>query len=365
MVEQALASACITPAQLDLIKLQAAGSPGNDAAELAALPGCLAAPLTASATSAGVPAARQQLPSLVTLKAELGHTLGASGAAEIALLCACLDAGVWPHAAQHHQPDPALDVRLATVAPAQLRYLLACILGFGGGHAAVVLERLAGDVGASVAAHPTGEPCAGPSACADAQTGSKSDSRTGNDLSAKRGLSPAPADASSTQPSPPQLVAGWTCVACFDAGPPPPDWRTELVTRLGSRPRRIGLWAELALYGASHCLGRAGLDHLPPRAALRVASRHGPALVAHTITQGLTGLPMPFDFLQSLPSQMLAALGVYLRWQGDARFTACGDDCEAALDLACGDTDATELLVGLVDDQHGLSTRWWWMVRAG
>lgn len=33
-------------------------------------------------------------------------------------------------------------------------------------------------------------------------------------------------------------------------------------------------------------------------------------------------LPMPFDFLQSQPSQMLAALSLYLQWRGDATFVA-------------------------------------------
>lgn len=122
MAEQALRSAGIEARQIDLIKLQAAGSPHNDGAEIVGL--------------------RQvfgELPALVSLKPLLGHTLGAAGAAELALLLACLEAGSWlPQ--RNDDPDPALTARLAEASPVCVRYLLAVILGFGGGHAALVLE---------------------------------------------------------------------------------------------------------------------------------------------------------------------------------------------------------------------------------
>ena len=126
MAGQALADSGLAPADVDLIKLQAAGSPHNDAEEIA-----------------GLKAAFPALPALLTLKTRIGHTLGASGAAELALLCACLESGRWP-GPTGTGPDPALDVRLADAAPARVRILLANILGFGGGHAAVVLEDTAG-----------------------------------------------------------------------------------------------------------------------------------------------------------------------------------------------------------------------------
>ncbi len=104
----------------------------------------------------------------------------------------------------------------------------------------------------------------------------------------------------------------------------PADWRDQLAARLGVRPRRIGLWAELALYGARQCLDLNGIDRLPGHAAVRVSSAFGPvealALVGETCESGL--LPMPFDFLQSQPSQMLAALSLHLQWRGDAAFVA-------------------------------------------
>jgi 3-oxoacyl-[acyl-carrier-protein] synthase-1 len=79
------------------------------------------------------------MPALVSLKPLIGHCMGASGVAEIALLLECLEHGYWPQ--YPDEVDPALGVRLATQAPSELRCLLASILGFGGSHTAVVLQR--------------------------------------------------------------------------------------------------------------------------------------------------------------------------------------------------------------------------------
>jgi 3-oxoacyl-[acyl-carrier-protein] synthase-1 len=118
---EALAAAGLTPEAIDLVKVQAAGSVHNDANEVAGLADVFAA-----------------LPPLTTLKAAIGHTLGASGAAELALLLACLERGAWP--AAHYPPDPEAGASLAPVRPREVRQLLALILGFGGGYAAVALE---------------------------------------------------------------------------------------------------------------------------------------------------------------------------------------------------------------------------------
>jgi 3-oxoacyl-[acyl-carrier-protein] synthase I len=121
MCREALHSGALEPRDIALIKPQAAGSPVNDAAEVRAL--------------------RQvfdPLPALVPLKAAIGHTLGAAGAAEVALLMACLETGIWPRF--DYAQDSSLDGPLADHAPPHARHVLASILGFGGGHAAVVLE---------------------------------------------------------------------------------------------------------------------------------------------------------------------------------------------------------------------------------
>lgn len=127
-IDTALAEAGRQAADVGLVKVQAAGSPGNDAVEAAVLAERFAS-----------------LPPLVTLKAALGHTLGASGAAELALLTACLEAGVQPP--RDWSLDPALRMALAdgtTPLAVPPRTVLALILGFGGGHAALVLEDLDG-----------------------------------------------------------------------------------------------------------------------------------------------------------------------------------------------------------------------------
>ena len=121
MCIQALQACGLQASDIDLIKLQAAGSPVNDSNELT-----------------GIAAAFATLPPLVTFKAAIGHTLGASGAAEIALLTACLEANIWPR--QDYLPDPNLCAVLAHPEAGSVHYVLADILGFGGGHAAVILE---------------------------------------------------------------------------------------------------------------------------------------------------------------------------------------------------------------------------------
>ena len=122
MYQKALANCDLAAEAIDLIKVQAAGSPGNDAIE-----------------AQGLRDSFEVVPPLVSLKTAIGHTMGASGAAEVALLTACLEHGVWPTYAD--AVDETLGVHLVTHAPASVRCFMASILGFGGGHATVILER--------------------------------------------------------------------------------------------------------------------------------------------------------------------------------------------------------------------------------
>lgn len=123
MCQEALADSGLSARDVGLIKPQAAGGVASDATEARAL--------------------RQvfdPLPPLVSFKAAIGHTLGASGVAEVALLTACLESNAWPRA--DHLQDPELQAPLATRPPSHARHVLASILGFGGGHTAVVLEDM-------------------------------------------------------------------------------------------------------------------------------------------------------------------------------------------------------------------------------
>jgi 3-oxoacyl-[acyl-carrier-protein] synthase-1 len=121
MCRGALSQSGLSPQDIDLIKVQAAGSPVNDAIEVQALKQVF-----------------DTLPPLVSLKSLLGHTLGASGAAELALLVACIEAGAWPSTG--YAIDGELGIALSLQAPAKLRNILFNVVGFGGGHASLVLE---------------------------------------------------------------------------------------------------------------------------------------------------------------------------------------------------------------------------------
>lgn len=125
----------LAPGQIDLIKVQAAGSIPNDAIEAAALRNFFTG-----------------VPPLLSLKTFLGHTLGASGAAELALLLAILEQQQWPNIALDADTlDTSLGVNFAAELPPQLQHILIANLGFGGSHTCIALEHIAQDT-----AH---EPC--------------------------------------------------------------------------------------------------------------------------------------------------------------------------------------------------------------
>lgn len=121
MCEQALQQSGLDASDIHLIKPQAAGGCAADAIEAGALKQVF-----------------DPLPPLVSLKASIGHTLGASGVAEIALLTGCLESGAWPSVS--YLLDDALEISLSRVRPAGAAYVLACNSGLGGGYAAAVLE---------------------------------------------------------------------------------------------------------------------------------------------------------------------------------------------------------------------------------
>lgn len=124
MCREALARSGLQPGDIDLIKVQAAGSPVNDAIEAEALKQVFDA-----------------LPPLVSLKSALGHTLGAAGAAELALLIGCIEGRVWP--VRDYPLDASLGIALSEQAPRTLRHMLLNVVGFGGGHASLVVKDCA------------------------------------------------------------------------------------------------------------------------------------------------------------------------------------------------------------------------------
>lgn len=127
MLEQCLLDAGLGAADIGLIKVQAAGSIPNDAVEAQALVDFF--------NQRAMP-----LPALLSLKPLLGHTLGASGAAEIALLLKILEQQEWPD--QPRETDINLKVELACENPADIHSILACILGFGGSHTCIAIEDM-------------------------------------------------------------------------------------------------------------------------------------------------------------------------------------------------------------------------------
>ncbi len=128
MLKQTLADAKVSIEDIDLMKVQAAGSIPNDAIE-------------ANAINNFFEQSTISPPALLSLKSLLGHTLGASGAVEIALLLEIIERQKWP--AQQKNTDVNLRVELASKMPQKTRTILACILGFGGSHTCLAIKDMA------------------------------------------------------------------------------------------------------------------------------------------------------------------------------------------------------------------------------
>jgi hypothetical protein len=142
------------------------------------------------------------------------------------------------------------------------------------------------------------------------------------------------------------------------ASPPPADWREQLAQLLGAKPRRIGNWAELGLYGAMLCLADAGEKSLQLDATLMLTSRRGTyAAAGIALAQMRDGLPMPLTFLQTQPSQLLALLAAQMDWSGHACFSATAQP-QDLLRLASAQMGQGGVLLGCVDETDGGSSHW-------
>jgi 3-oxoacyl-[acyl-carrier-protein] synthase-1 len=120
----AMAKAQWASAEVDVIKLQAGGGRLSDLAESRAVRALFAPP-----------------PRLVSLKGALGHTLGASGPAELALLLGCLACGripgTWGFATQDHE----LGLTPSGGDASSVYRLLFNLSGFGGSVMTLALEK--------------------------------------------------------------------------------------------------------------------------------------------------------------------------------------------------------------------------------
>lgn len=142
------------------------------------------------------------------------------------------------------------------------------------------------------------------------------------------------------------------------ASPPPADWREQLAGMLGGKPRRVGTWTELGLYGALTCMADAGEAALPQDALLILVSERGSyAATGLALEQMIENLPMPLTFLQTQPSQLLASLAARLNWQGHACFFA-GTALLSVLELAAVQMGNGGVLLGWVDEMDGGITTW-------
>lgn len=126
-----LAVDCINEAKIkagdiELVKLQAAGSPGTDLAEANALRQIFG----------------NRQPLLLSLKPYLGHTLGASGIAELVALLACLTTDQIPTTPGFRKMDPEIALFPTVDRNNQhIQYALLSLIGFGGGLASMIIER--------------------------------------------------------------------------------------------------------------------------------------------------------------------------------------------------------------------------------
>jgi len=120
----AMAGARWESAAVDLIKLQSGGGPLADLAEGRAVRELFAA-----------------VPRSVSLKGALGHTLGASGPAELALLLASLSRGRVPATWGFAQPDEELGLEPSGGDGKGVRSVLFNLSGFGGSVMSLALEK--------------------------------------------------------------------------------------------------------------------------------------------------------------------------------------------------------------------------------
>lgn len=121
----ALAQAGLAPGQVDYLNLHGTATPNNDAAEDLAVRGVFGTDLPCSST-----------------KGATGHTLGAAGAVEAAIVLLALQHGVMPGGLNRLTPDPELACNYLRANRAQpLSVVASNSFGFGGSNACLVFGK--------------------------------------------------------------------------------------------------------------------------------------------------------------------------------------------------------------------------------
>ncbi|MBL8314730.1 MAG: beta-ketoacyl-[acyl-carrier-protein] synthase family protein [Rubrivivax sp.] len=121
-MRQALASAGLSPGDVDYLNLHGTGTPGNDAAEDRAVSAVFGPALPCSST-----------------KGYTGHTLGAAGGVEAAVALLALEHGFMPAGLNVQQPDPALrSLYLREPREGRLRVAASNSFGFGGSNCSLL-----------------------------------------------------------------------------------------------------------------------------------------------------------------------------------------------------------------------------------
>jgi 3-oxoacyl-[acyl-carrier-protein] synthase-1 len=122
-MRSALAQAGLQPQDVDYLNLHGTATPGNDAAEDAAVCSVFGTELPSSST-----------------KGATGHTLGAAGGVEAAIAMLALQHGLMPAGLNRRTPDPALRANYLDAPREQtLNVVASNSFGFGGSNACLML----------------------------------------------------------------------------------------------------------------------------------------------------------------------------------------------------------------------------------
>jgi len=132
LLRRAMANAALRPAEIDLVNVHGTATPSNDPLECQALRRAL------GEAAEGV--------SCTANKSQIGHLLGAAGAAELAITCLSVRDGFVPPTVNLDEPDPACDLDGTPHVGRQrpIRAALKMSIGFGGHVAAALLRRVEG-----------------------------------------------------------------------------------------------------------------------------------------------------------------------------------------------------------------------------